>query len=183
MTFFQEPSIFYLKLSLLEALLWALSCKLCCMLLIHEADPQSRPVVIIIFAHVVCSYVRQYVRQYVRPSPLFKTKHLYSENNVRYWQNYGSGRVDHWWHLFCTNIYLSSIVYFWRQFFPLLCQTRMFITVSLFSAISHLRTKRLKKQFVMVSLIDLPKLSLRRLSLTTLKLITRSIGHSHFSNT
>ena len=31
-------------------------------LLIHEADPQSRPVVIIVFAYVVRSYVRQYVR-------------------------------------------------------------------------------------------------------------------------
>ena len=40
--------------------------------LIHEADPQSRPrpVVIIVFAHVV------------RPSPLFKTKQISSENNV-----------------------------------------------------------------------------------------------------
>ena len=24
-----------------------------------------------------------------------------TENNVRYWRDYGSGRVDHWWHLSC----------------------------------------------------------------------------------
>ena len=34
--------------------------------LIHSADPQSRPVVIIIFGHVV--------RPFVRPSPLFKSR-------------------------------------------------------------------------------------------------------------
>ena len=40
-------------------------------ILIHEADPESRPVVIIVFAHVV----RSYVRQYVRPSvPTFQNK-------------------------------------------------------------------------------------------------------------
>ena len=33
--------------------------------LIHSADPQSRPVVIIAFAHVVRSYIRPYV--HVRP--------------------------------------------------------------------------------------------------------------------
>ena len=46
-------------------------------LLIHEANPQSRPVVIIVFAHVV------------------KTNQISSENNDRYWRDRGSGRVDH----------------------------------------------------------------------------------------
>ena len=59
-------------------------------LLIHLADPQSRPGVIIVFAQVV------------RPNFLksSKTKRS-SENNVHYWRDCGSGRVDHWWHLSC----------------------------------------------------------------------------------
>ena len=40
--------------------------------LIHEADPQSRPVMIIVIAHV---------RPSVYPSPLFKTKQISSESN------------------------------------------------------------------------------------------------------
>ena len=28
-----------------------------------------------------------------------------SENNVRYWRDCGSGRVDHWWHLSCFFFY------------------------------------------------------------------------------
>ena len=52
-------------------------------------DALGRPtVVIIVFAHVV--------RSYVRPSTLFKTKQISSENNVHYWRDSGSGRVDHW---------------------------------------------------------------------------------------
>ena len=47
----------------------------------HEADPQSRSIVIIVFSHVVHSYVRT--------SPLYKTKQISSENNVRYWRNCG----------------------------------------------------------------------------------------------
>ena len=34
------------------------------------------------------------VRLSVRP-PLFKTKQISSENNVHYWKDCGSGRVDH----------------------------------------------------------------------------------------
>ena len=39
------------------------------MVFIYSANPQSRPVVIIIFAHVV----RPFVRSSVRPSPLFRS--------------------------------------------------------------------------------------------------------------
>ena len=67
--------------------------------LIHEADPQSQPVGIVVFAHVVCSYVR--------PSPHFKTKQISSENNVHYWRGCGSGRVDHWWHQSCAHFIFS----------------------------------------------------------------------------
>ena len=28
-----------------------------------------------------------------------------SENNVRYWQDCGSNRVDHWWHLSCNEVF------------------------------------------------------------------------------
>ena len=70
------------KISLCEE-----AAKMKILLLIHEADPQSRPVVVIVFAHVV--------RSYVRPSPIFKTKQISNENNVHYWRDCGSGRVDH----------------------------------------------------------------------------------------
>ena len=46
-------------------------------------DPHSRLVVIIVFAHVRTSV------------PTFKTEQISSENNVRYWRDCGSGRVDH----------------------------------------------------------------------------------------
>ena len=64
-------------------------------ILIHSADPQSRPVGIIVFAHVVSSYVRPYVRPFVRTSPLFKSNQTkQTENNFRYWRDCGFGRVD-----------------------------------------------------------------------------------------
>ena len=48
------------------------------------------------------------VRPSVRPSPLFKTKQMSSENNFHYWRgDCGSGRVDHWWHLSCVMLQLS----------------------------------------------------------------------------
>ena len=50
-----------------------------------------------------------FVRSYVRPSvPLFKTKQISSENNVRYWQDCGSDQVDHWWHLSCFHLALKK---------------------------------------------------------------------------
>ena len=56
-------------------------------LLIHSAYPQS-----------------------VRPSPLFKTKQISSENNVCYWRDCGSGRVDHslMTHLSCIYLFIVS---------------------------------------------------------------------------
>ena len=51
--------------------------------LIHSANPQSLPVGIVVFEHVVCP-------QFSKSS---KTKQ--SKNNVRYWRDCGSGRVDH----------------------------------------------------------------------------------------
>ena len=58
-------------------------------------DPQSRPVVIIVIR---------------RPSPLFKTKQVSSENNVRYWWDCGSGRVDHWWHLLFKYLFNDTLI-------------------------------------------------------------------------
>ena len=55
--------------------------------LIHSANPQSRLVVIIVFAHVV--------RSSVRPHSSFKTKQTLSENKFGYSRDCGSGRVDH----------------------------------------------------------------------------------------
>ena len=50
-------------------------------------------------------------RPSVRPSSLFKTEQCSSENNVRYWQDCESGRVDHWWHL----SYTFSCFSHWQQ--------------------------------------------------------------------
>ena len=69
--------------------------------LIHSADPQSRPVVVIIFAHVV--------RPSVHPHFLNLTKQT-TENNGRYWRDCGSGRLDHWWHIYGWLLCLGKIV-------------------------------------------------------------------------
>ena len=53
-------------------------------------DPRGRPTVTVGSDHCFRSY---------RPSVLFKTKQISSENNVRYWQDCGSGRVDNWCHM------------------------------------------------------------------------------------
>ena len=58
-------------------------------LLIHSANPQLRPVVIIVFAHVVRTYVLTYF------SKSSQSKPVSSENNVHYWRDCGYGRVDH----------------------------------------------------------------------------------------
>ena len=42
--------------------------------LIHEADPQSRPVVLIVFAHVVRPYVRPSVRPHFSKQNKFQAK-------------------------------------------------------------------------------------------------------------
>ena len=62
--------------------------------LIHEADPQSWPVVITIFARVVCPSVRPSVPTFQN----FAKQKLSGENSDRYWRDCGSDRVDHWWH-------------------------------------------------------------------------------------
>ena len=65
-------------------------------LLIHSADPQSRPVVIIVFTHVIRTSVRSHF------SKSSKAKQISNESNVHYWPDCGSGRVVHWWHLSCS---------------------------------------------------------------------------------
>ena len=57
--------------------------------LIHSADPQSRPVVIIVFARDVRPYVSPHF------SKCFKTKQLLNENSDHFSQYCGSGRADH----------------------------------------------------------------------------------------
>ena len=59
-------------------------------LLIHLANPQSWPVGIIVFAHVVRTSFQ---------NCLTKQK----ENNALYWRDCGFGRVDHWWLPSATN--------------------------------------------------------------------------------
>ena len=66
-------------------------------LLIHSDAPQARSVVIIVFTHLVRPSVRPYICPHFSKSS--KTKQISSENNVYYWRDCGSGRVDHWWHL------------------------------------------------------------------------------------
>ena len=86
-------------------------------LLIDEAN---RPVVIIVFAHVVLPYVRPHFSKYS------KTKQISNENNVQYWQDCGSGRVDHWWHLSCFSLFLwwtyertYGHIIAWKQWWPI----------------------------------------------------------------
>ena len=49
---------------------------------------------------------------YVHPSKNFskshKTKQLSSEISDRYWRDWGSSRVDHWWHTCLVSIYFMS---------------------------------------------------------------------------
>ena len=40
---------------------------------------------------------------------LVKQKKNSSENNVFYWRDYRSGRVDHWWHLSCMLLLRGSL--------------------------------------------------------------------------
>ena len=61
-------------------------------------DPRGRPTVSASSDHCCCT---------CRPSPLFKTKQISNKNNVRYWRDCGSGRVDHWWQLSCY-IFLAA---------------------------------------------------------------------------
>ena len=66
-------------------------------IMIHSANPKSRPVGIIVFAHVVRPYVRLHF------------SNLEKQNNRNYWRDCGSGRVDHWWLLPCAYILHYSI--------------------------------------------------------------------------
>ena len=63
-------------------------------ILIHSADPQSRPVVIIVSAHVVRTYVRLHF------SKSSKTKQISSENNDHYGRDCGSARVYLFFHVY-----------------------------------------------------------------------------------
>ena len=88
---------------------WPLECVQICatkygtkgqqVLLIHSANPKSRHVGIIVFTHVV------------RPFQIKKNKA--TENNIRYWRDYGSGRVDHWWHQSCLVYFCWTYCYEW----------------------------------------------------------------------
>ena len=88
-------------------------CQCSVTLLIHEADPQSRqPVVITIFARVVCLSVRPSFRPSVTTfQNLSKQKKSSSKHSDPYWRDCGSGRVDHWWHA-CLVMYTSVLVSF-----------------------------------------------------------------------
>ena len=48
------------------------------LILIHEADPQSRPVVTIVFAHVIRSYVCPYVRPHFSKQNKFQGKTMFA---------------------------------------------------------------------------------------------------------
>ena len=100
------------------------------LLLIHLADSQSRPVVIIVFTHVVSKSVRSHF------SNSGKTKQISSENSVHYCRHCGSGPVDHWW----QKSFLFSIIF------------RQLKTAALFSLESKSSPKDLKiifLQFIM----------------------------------
>ena len=79
--------------------------------MVHSASLQSQPTVIDPLGQVKVMTGRDYCFRTccpsVRPSvpPIIPTFQIYKNkttgNNVRYWHDYGSGRVDHWWHLSC----------------------------------------------------------------------------------
>ena len=88
--------------------------------LIHLADPESWPVVIIIFGYTYCPSVRPHFSKYS------KTKHVSSKNNVDDWRYCGSDRVDHWWHMSCCPLFF--LVYQWEKFFAsIFCTIMMLI--------------------------------------------------------
>ena len=67
-------------------------------------DPLGRPTITAGNDH--CFQFSSY-RSSVRPTFQKLTKQ--SENNVRYWRDCRSGRVDHWWHLSCDILVFLSI--------------------------------------------------------------------------
>ena len=71
-------------------------------------DPLGRPTVTDGSDHCFCS-----CSPYVRPHFSKSSKTKQSENNVRYWRDCGSGRVDHWWHLPKN----CSLVIPWEHFY------------------------------------------------------------------
>ena len=71
----------------------------CKVILIHEADPQSRPVVIIVFC--TC---RPSVRQHFSKQNKFQAKTMFY-----YWQDCGSDLVDHWWHMSCIQFFVLNV--------------------------------------------------------------------------
>ena len=70
--------------------------------LIHSADPQSRPIVITIFTHVVRPYF----------SKSSKIKEISSENNVHYWRRLNES---------CMSMFLRPLC---ENFFPFLPQVK-----------------------------------------------------------
>ena len=71
--------------------------------------PRGWPTVTVSSNHCFCT-CRPW--SYICPSPLFKTKQISSENNVRYRRDCGSGRVDHW----CSsNTFFSHCVCSWKM--------------------------------------------------------------------
>ena len=71
-------------------------------LVIHETDPQSRPVVITPSLLKILQYKTKFTR---------KTMKSLSENSDRYWRECRSGRVDHWWHtcLVCVVLFFGFL--------------------------------------------------------------------------
>ena len=83
-------------------------------------DPQGRPPITASSDHCFHTYCPS-----VRPSvPTFqnlaKQNKISSGNNVHFWRDCGSGRVDHWWHDICLvyyyflNLFLQGNLKDWR---------------------------------------------------------------------
>ena len=62
----------------------------------YSFDPLGQPTVTAGRDHFSCTCLS--VRTSVRPH-FSKSETEQWENDVRYWRDCGSGRVDHWWHL------------------------------------------------------------------------------------
>ena len=75
-------------------------------ILIHWANPQSRPVVIIVFTHVVRSYVHQYVCPQFSKQNKFQVKTMFTTGET---VGLAEWIIDVWCHLSCFHFCLFKL--------------------------------------------------------------------------
>ena len=73
-------------------------------------DPLGQPTVT-----AICDHCFHTCCPSVRPH-FSNLENKTTENNVGYWRDYGSGRVDHWWHLSCITYFMTHHVGLFSDF-------------------------------------------------------------------